>query len=252
MKLTRLNPKELIGIGFEVLIGVVVAAFFAFHSFRFWEWTSPIDQWYMAYLGFGLTGGAAIGYLVVFLWRAKTNLRKTIALIMMLVCVIGELLTAGFGIQVETWQKAGYILTQENFSFMTLIVQVLGFIHAIALIVYIAGDQVAEMFGDEDGDGVRNYKDPDYKGKQNKGSNKPANAHQKPQGASNQQNVPQHSLDEFLRVTGLTRQQAQAKYADRDAFMSFASGQFEYVSGGNMRRMHGELMNGSQPQKVNP
>ena len=237
MKLTKLHPKELIGVGFEALIAVVVAAFLALNSFRFWEWTFPPEQWYFAYLGFGLTGGAAIGYLVIFLWRAHTSLRQTISLVMLIICIIGELLTAGFGIQVEIWKKAGYVLTQDNFNFMTMVVQILGFIHSVAILAYYAGDRIAEMFGDDDRDGIPNYRDKDYK----KGSNqRPAYAKDTPQ----QQQAPQHTLDEFLKVTGMTKEQARAKYADRDAFMSFASGQFDYVSGGNMKRMHGELMNG--------
>lgn len=245
--LKKMHPKKLIGIAFEVMIVAVVAVFFAINSFRFWEWTFPPEQWYLAYLGFGLTGGAAVGYLFVFLWRAETSLRKTTALIMMLVCIVGELITAGFGIQVEIWKRAGYTLTQSDFDFMTLIVQGLGFVHAIAVIVYYVGDQIAAMFGDEDGDGIPNYRDRDYK--PNKSSNnRPQNAPQraqKPQNAPQQQQASQHTLSDFLRVTGLTREQAQAQYADRNAFMDFASGQFDYISGGNMKRIHGELMNGN-------
>ena len=238
--LKKMHPKKLIGIAFEVMIVAVVAAFFAINSFRFWEWTFPPEQWYLAYLGFGLTGGAAIGYLFVFLWRAETSLRKTTALIMMLVCIVGELITAGFGIQVEIWKRAGYTLTQSDFDFMTLIVQGLGFVHAIAVIVYYVGDQIAAMFGDEDGDGIPNYRDRDYK--PNKGSNNQPRTQARPVTVPN---TPQHSLDDFLRVSGLTREQARAQYADRDEFMNFASGQFDYISGGNMKRIHGELMNGN-------
>ena len=246
MKLTKKGPKEIIGMGFEALIAVVVAAFLGLNSFRFWEWTFPPAQWYFAYLGFGLTGGAAIGYLVVFMWRADSSLRKTIALVMLLVCIVGELLTAGFGIQVEVWKKAGYSLTQEDFNFMTMIVQVLGFIHAIAILAYYAGDEIDEMFRDADRDGIPNYRDKDYK--KNKVSN-----NQKPAPVYNQNTQqPQHTLDEFLSVTGMTREQARARYADRDAFMNFASGQFDYISGGNMRRIHGELMGQGNGQVKNP
>jgi hypothetical protein len=77
----------------------------------------------------------------------------------------------------------------------------------------------------------------------------PASTHQKPQDGHNNQPAPQHSLDEFLRVSGMSHDQARAKFADQQAFMGFASGKFDYISNGNMRRMYGELMNG---HKVNP
>ncbi len=244
----RLTAKKLTGFVAKAALVAVVLAFMGLHSINFFMFTFPAEQSYYAWLGFGLTGGGLVGYLIVFLWEADTVLRRWMSVIMIAVCGIGEILSALFGMQIESWKKAGFELTEQDFNTMLLAVGILAFAHFFSLVAYFAGDKVIELFGDEDGDGIRNINDRDYKGNKNKGSKTPRT----PQGAPNQQNQPQHSLDEFLRVTGLTRQQAQAKYADRDAFMNFASGQFVYISGGNMRRMHGELMNGSQPQKVNP
>ena len=225
-----------------VLIGVV-GAFLALHSINLFRFVFPVDQQYLAWLGFGLTGLGAIAYLTMFLWEGATVLQRSVSLGMAFVCSIGEVLAAIFGMQIESWRKAGFALTESDFQTMLMVVGLLSIAHFFALITYFAGDQIGELLGDEDRDGIPNYRDKDYKGNQNKSSNN------QPRPKNQPSQNPQHSLDEFLRVTGLTRQQAQAQYADRDAFMNFASGQFEYISGGNMRRMHGELMNGSQPQK---
>ena len=234
--LRKMHPKKLIGVAFEVLIVAVVAIFFAINSFRFWEWTFPTEQWYLAYLGFGLTGGAAIGYLVVFLWRADSSLRKTTALIMMLVCIVGELVTAGFGIQVEIWKRAGYALTQSDFDFMTLVVQALGFVHALAVIVYYVGDNIAEMFGDADGDGIPNYRDRDYKPntRSSNQSTSPQNANRMPQDARGSENRPrpssnghkpaqqeirdyrQYDLAAFLQAVHMNKDAFSGWMADRD------------------------------------
>lgn len=227
MKLSKLNPKALIGIAFEFLIAVVVVAYLGLNSFRFWEWTFPPNQWYFAWLGFGLTGGAAIGYLVIFLWRAKTGLRKTIALVMLLVCVVGELATAGFGIQVEVWKRAGYTLTQEDFDVMTLVVQLLGFVHAIAILAYYAGDQIAEMFGDEDGDGTPNYRDNDYKSNK-RSENRPQQqqAYSPPKStgnnAPNQGQGTQYTLPAFLSASGMNTEQAFGEFLDETETFTMA------------------------------
>lgn len=234
-----------------VLIGVV-GAFLALHSINLFRFVFPVDQQYLAWLGFGLTGLGAIAYLLMFLWEGSTVLQRSVSLGMAFVCSIGEVLAAIFGMQIESWRKAGFALTESDFQTMLMVVGLLSVAHFFALITYFAGDRIGELFSDDDRDGIPNFRDKDYKGNKNKGSsNQPqirsaSTIHNpsKPQ----QQQAPQHSLDEFLRVTGLTRQQAQAKYADRDSFMNFASGQFEYISGGNLRRLYGELMNGSQPQ----
>ena len=157
--------KKFIGTGIKVLLGSVVIAFLGMKSLDFFYFTTPADQWFYAYLGFGLTGGGVIGYLMIFLWDADTDLKKTVAIVMLFICIIGEMATAGFGLQVNAWEKQGYTLTNSDFDSMVLVVQLLGFAHAIALVAYIAGDQLIEAFSDEDGDGIPNAFDRDYKGK---------------------------------------------------------------------------------------
>jgi hypothetical protein len=149
-----------------------VLVYLGLHTINFFTFTFPPDQQYLAWLGFGLTGGALIGYLVIFLWAADTDLKKSIAVIMMVVSGIGEILAAGFGMTIEAWARMGWTMTQQDFDTMLLAVRVLAFAHALALVVYIAGDKIGELIGDHDGDGVPNMIDPDYKPveKQNKSS----------------------------------------------------------------------------------
>lgn len=166
--------KGFVGAGFKIVIALVVIAFLGLKSLDFFYFVTPTDQWYYAYLGFGLTGGGVIAYMVIFLWDANTALKKAIAIIMLAFCVIGELASAGFGLQINAWRAGGYALTESDFNSMILVIQLLGFVHAMALIGYVAGDPIMRAFGDDDGDGVINALDPDYKPatqpKQNKSS----------------------------------------------------------------------------------
>jgi len=81
---------------------------------------------------------------------------------MLIICVGGELLTAGFGMQVETFANGGFTLTQDDFKFMVIVVQILGLAHGLAMLLYFAGDQIFELFQDEDKDGIPNLFDRDY------------------------------------------------------------------------------------------
>lgn len=159
----RTSVKKLIGAGIKIAIAVVVLIFLGMKSLDFFYFTTPQEEYYYAWLGFGLTGGGLIAYLLIFLWDADTPLKKTVAIVMLGVCLLGELATAGFGLQIDAWQKGGYQLAQEDFDMMVRAVQLLGFAHALALLAYVAGDKLAEAFGDHDGDGVPNFRDPDYK-----------------------------------------------------------------------------------------
>lgn len=248
----RFNAKKITGFVLKFAVAVVVLAFLGLHSINFFMFVFPTDQEYYAWLGFGLTGGGAVSYLVVFLWEADTVLRKWISLAIAGLSGVGEILTALFGMRVEAWTRAGFAMTETDFDYMLLAVGLLALAHAAALAGYFAGDKIAELFGDEDGDGTPNYRDKDYK--PNKSSSNqartPQPATQTPRHAPQQQNAPQHSLDDFLRVAGMTREQAQVRFADRDAFMDFASGQFDYISGGNMKRIHGELTGSANPTEA--
>lgn len=147
----------------KILVGFVVLAYLALHTVNFFKYTFPPEQFYYAYLGFGLTGLGAIAYLCVFLWDADTPIKRTIALVMVIICGLGEVLAASFGMQIEAWAKNGWVMTENDFRSMMFAIQILAFIHLIALVLYVASDKIAEMFGDADGDGIPNYRDPDYK-----------------------------------------------------------------------------------------
>lgn len=169
-----MKVKKYIGAAIKILIAFVVIAFLGLKSLDFFTFTTPAEQWYYAYLGFGLTGGGVIAYLLVFMWDADTDLKKTVAIVMLAICIIGELTTAGFGLQIDAWEKIGYVPTDSDFSAMVLAVQLLGFAHAAALVIYTAGDAIGTAFGDDDKDGTPNIIDPDYR-KKNKGHNAPQN-----------------------------------------------------------------------------
>jgi hypothetical protein len=173
-KENKMTVKGFVGAGFKIVIALVVIAFLGLKSLDFFYFVTPADQFYYAYLGFGLTGGGVIAYLVIFLWDANTPLKKSIAISMLAFCVLGELASAGFGLQINAWRAGGYALAESDFNSMILVIQLLGFVHAMALIGYVAGDPIMTAFGDHDGDGVINALDPDYKPvqtlKQNKGS----------------------------------------------------------------------------------
>jgi hypothetical protein len=167
-----MNVKRIIGGLVEFILAAVVLIYLGLHTINFFMFTFPPDQQYLAWLGFGLTGGALIGYLVIFMWAADTSLKKTVAMLMMLVSGIGEIAAAGFGMTIEAWTRMGWTMTEQDFDAMLLAIRVLAFAHALALVVYIAGDKIGEALGDADGDGTPNFIDPDYKPapKQNKGS----------------------------------------------------------------------------------
>jgi len=161
----RMTVKKLIGTGVKFVIAAVVLLFLGFKSLDFFLFTTPLDKQYLAYLGFGLTSGGVIAYLIIFLWDADTVLKRAISIVMLFVCILGELATAGFGLQIDAWQSGGFQMSESDFSTMVIVTQLLGFAHAIALIAYLAGDKLVEAFGDQDGDGVPNYRDPDYRRK---------------------------------------------------------------------------------------
>lgn len=159
------TPKKLVGAALKIVIAAVVLVYLGLHTINFFMFTFPPDQWYLSWLGFGLTGGGLIIYLIIFLWDADTQLKKVVALTMVVVCGIGEVLAAGFGMTIEAWARNGWQMTQSDFDMMLLAIRILAFAHFLALVIYIAGDKIGEMFGDADGDGIPNWRDPDYQGK---------------------------------------------------------------------------------------
>lgn len=155
-----MKAKKFLASGLKFVILAVVAAFLALHSINLFKFVFPEDQQYYAWLGFGLTGLGAITYLIMFMWDGGTVLQKSISLGMTVICSIGEVLAAIFGMQIETWKKAGFTLTQNDFQSMLLIIGILSIAHFFALIIYFAGDKIGALFRDEDGDGIPDAVDP--------------------------------------------------------------------------------------------
>jgi len=144
MEKDELTVPMYFGWAFKIAVALVVLAFLGLHSIRFFQFTfAETDQLY-AWLGFGLTGGGLIAYLAIFKWLAKSALHKGVAIVMIGVCALGELATAGFGMQVEGLQAAGLGMTEQDIKDMTMIVQLLGFLHAGALILDLVGDEIIE------------------------------------------------------------------------------------------------------------
>ncbi len=162
--------KKMLGYGFAIMIGVGAIAFEMLESLNFWNIAFPPDKWYLAYLGFFLTSIAMLGYFYEFLFTAVGKTQKTTALVMMIVCGFGSLLTAGVGFQITSYAAQGFQFTKDELEYMALIVQALIAMHIIALFVYYGGDAIVQAWNDDDGDGTPNFLDPDYKrNKENKG-----------------------------------------------------------------------------------
>ena len=160
-----MTVKRLFGFAAKIIVSVVVLAFLGLHSLNFFQFTFPPEQWYYSYLGFGLTSGGVILYLVMFMTESDTVLKRFIAITMLAVSLIGELATAGFGMQIESWRTAGYALTESDFQFMIIGVQILSLCHGLAMVAYFAGDKIITAFADDDKDGIPNAFDKDYRPK---------------------------------------------------------------------------------------
>lgn len=159
----KMTVKKWIALLLKGLLVIVVMAFLGRESLNFFTYMFPAEQWYMAYTGFGLTMGAMLVYLYLFLNDAETSLQKTVSILMVVFGIVGELTTAGFGMEIASWQKTGWTMTETDVNFMILVVRIMMFIHAVALIAYSFGDTVGEALRDDDKDGTPNYRDPDYK-----------------------------------------------------------------------------------------
>lgn len=190
--------KKLLGYGFAILIGVGAIAFEMLESLNFWSIAFPADKWYLAYLGFFLTSIAMLGYFYEFLFTAVGKTQKTTALVMMIVCGVGALLTAGVGFQITSYEAQGFKFTKDELAYMALIVQGLIAMHIIALFIYYGGDAIAQAWKDDDGDGTPNFLDSDYK--KNKGNNQPR-----------PQNQPMHSNAADTELIQLREENARLK-----------------------------------------
>ena len=160
-----MTVKRLFGFAAKIIVSVTVLAFLGLHSLNFFQFTFPPEQWFYSYLGFGLTSGGVILYLVMFMTESDTVLKRFSAITMLAVSLIGELATAGFGMQIESWRTAGYALTESDFQFMIIGVQILSLCHGLAMVAYFAGDKIITAFADDDKDGIPNAFDKDYRPK---------------------------------------------------------------------------------------
>lgn len=140
------NAGYFLAVFFKVVISLAVVVFLGLHSVNFFTFVFPADQQYYSLLGFGLTGGAVIAYMAMVKWGRLTPMSQAVALVMLLVSVVGELAAAGFGMQIEAWQKSGWVMTADDFGGMVLVVQGLGLAHAAALIIMFVGDDIRAMF----------------------------------------------------------------------------------------------------------
>lgn len=161
-----MKTKKFLSSVLKFVLLAVVAAFLALHSINLFTFIFPADQSYLAWLGFGLTGFGSIVYLVMFLWEQATVLQRSVALAMAVICSIGEVLAAIFGMMIESWKKAGFTLAETDFQTMLLVIGALSIAHFFALIAYFAGDKIGELLADADGDGTPNFIDPDYQREQ--------------------------------------------------------------------------------------
>jgi hypothetical protein len=141
------------------VISIGVMIFLGSHSLNFFQYTFTGNDQLFAWLGLLLTSVGAVAWLGVFLWNADTKLRQAISLIMMLVALAGEMITAVFDMQNSALYASGFQFLPEELKQMTQIIGYLGAFTGIMLIAYTAGDAIIYAFKDNDGDGIINILD---------------------------------------------------------------------------------------------
>src|SRR5690242_15386432 len=142
---------KIVGVGLKIALGVTVAIMAGSESLNFFNYIFPADQWYLAYTCFGLTMGAMVVYLYLLIKDAETPLQKTVALLMTFVGILGELASAGFGMQIEGFKKAGWQLSPSDYDFMILVIRIAILIHGVCLILYSFGDRIFEIIEEASG-----------------------------------------------------------------------------------------------------
>lgn len=135
-------------LGYTALAGVIaiVGSFLALQSINGFVFIFKDEQQFFAWLGFGLTGGGLVLYIPVFKWIARTPIQQGTALIMIIICALGELIVAGYGMRIESFAKAGIQLTETDIENMILAIQALGLVHGIALILEVVGTDIETAF----------------------------------------------------------------------------------------------------------
>lgn len=172
--------KKMFGNMAEIILGIAVIIFLGYQSVNFFMFVFPAENWYLAIFGFGLTSGGLLAYLVIFLTKADTKTKRFVSLGMMAICLIGEIATAYFGMEIAGWEKLGYTMTESDFDFMLKVVNLLALLHGVALLAYVAGDKIYEAIQDDDGDGIPNAFDKDWKPRKSGGDVNPTSAAKKP------------------------------------------------------------------------
>jgi hypothetical protein len=204
----NMTIKKWVALILKIILAAVVAIFLGAESLNFFYFIFPADQWYLAYTGFGLTMGAMFVYFYLFLFDAETSLQRTIAIIMAIAGLVGELAAAGFGMQIEAWRKSGYALTESNYDLMILVVRILMLLHGVALGMYWAGDRVIEILEESTGKDINNDGNVGKPKRDNQSHNAPRSRQEAPR-ATQQQQGTSYTLEQFCAQIGLTPDQAR-------------------------------------------
>jgi hypothetical protein len=145
--LKQMTAGEILGWAMGMGLFIVVLGFLAIHSLNAFYFIFKDSQEYLAPLGFGMTGGAMLVYLVKLVNSSNaSNLKKTIYFVMLFVCGVGEVLTALFGMKLGAANTGQYVLPQGTVDTFFLLVQGLAFCHFLAIVGEFAGDIIADMF----------------------------------------------------------------------------------------------------------
>ncbi len=141
------------------VISVGVFLFLASHSLNFFQFTFTEQDEIYSWLGLLLTSGGVIGWMAVFAWLADTTLQKGVSLIMMLVALAGEMVTAVFDMQNNAMYAGGLTFLPQELKTMTMLIGILGAVTGLSLIAYAIGDKILDAFKDDDSDGIPNFID---------------------------------------------------------------------------------------------
>lgn len=222
-------------------ISIGVFLFLAKHSLNFFQFTFKDSDVLYSWLGLLMTSAGAIGWLAVFIWLADTTTRKGISLVMMLVALAGEMVTAIFDMQNNGQYASGFQYTPQELENMTFAIGILGAVTGIALIAYAAGDKIiAEFKKDTDGDGIPDFMDRDHKGNkhsnnQNQQQNRPSDT-QGRQGATQQQKT-NFTIADLERVANMSINEVVRQHPYKKAFKDFAAEKFDYIDGDNLQEL---------------
>lgn len=158
------GTKDIFGIAVEIIMALIVFWFMWSQSLEFFVFVFPAEKWYLAWLGLGLTGGGLLGYFIILKrGRADTSAKRFITLSMIVVCLVGELAAAGFGMQVEAFKKSGMDPNPEFIELMVNVVRVLGLFHGLALIGFFGWDDIAAAWNDKNANGIPDWQEREPK-----------------------------------------------------------------------------------------